>query len=46
MEALFKKVSKKLYQDIFDDIDIASATKRNIKAVTLQEKNVTKKKCC
>ena len=46
MEALFKKVSKILYNDIFNDNDIASATKRKIKAVTLQETNATKKNCC
>lgn len=46
MEVLFKKVSKILYNDIFNDNDIASATKRKIKTVALQEANVSKKKCC
>ena len=46
IEKLFKEISRILYNDIFNDNDIASATKRKIKTVTLQETNATKKKCC
>ena len=45
MEALFKKVSKILYNDIFNDKDINTSTKRQIKMQN-HRGNSNKKKCC
>jgi GTPase SAR1 family protein len=45
IEDLFKQISRILYNDIFNDSDIASYTKRKIKMVTYDEEN-DKKKCC
>ena len=45
MDDLFKKISKILYNDIFNDSDIATEKKRKIKENTYQD-NIETKKCC
>lgn len=44
MEKLFKKISQILYNDIFNDSDIGSSTKRKIKLELHEEGQ--KKQCC
>ena len=45
IEDLFKQISKILYNDIFNDNDISSSVKRNIKLKEFRE-NKNKRKCC
>ena len=45
IEKLFKEISRILYNDIFNDKDINSSTKRQIK-VQNHKANSNKKKCC
>ena len=45
IEKLFKEISRILYNDIFNDRDINSSTKRQIR-IEKQRGNINKKKCC
>ena len=45
IEKLFKEISRILYNDIFNDRDINSSTKRQI-IIEKQRGNINKKKCC
>ena len=45
IEELFKQISRILYNDIFNDRDINSSTKRQI-IIEKQRGNINKKKCC